>query len=212
LNILRSNLLPSIVAISVVTLLAACEPTSETSSPWVKSDSPWGKRTAAVTDTAEAPAADTYKEDLAKIDTGTSAVDMGYQAEKVESVVPAEPVAEVVEPTYVEEAAPVVAVAPARAPAAAAGDDDFKSIPAAYYTVQVIASVSKNDIYVHAKKYGLATRYVIPTVRGGTTWYVLLLDTYPSKAAAKAALDEAATTLPAKPWMRTVGSVQQIMP
>lgn len=206
MNNLRPIFLPSIVAISVVMLLTACESSSESSSPWVKGDSPWGKRTAAVTDTAEAPAADTYKEDLARIDTGTSGVDMGYQAEKVESIVPVGP-AEVVEPAYVEEPAPVAAAAHA-----AAGGDDFKSIPASYYTVQVIASVSKNDLYVHAKKYGLATRYVIPTIRGGTTWYVLLLDTYPTKAAAKTALDEAATTLPAKPWMRTVGSVQQIMP
>lgn len=207
---LRTKLLP-IMSISLVTLLAACEPASESSSPWVKSESPWGKRTAAVTETAEAPAADTYKEDLANIDTGaTAGVEMGYQAEKVESVVPAEAVVE-------EPAAPVVA---ARKPASVVAAEtvsadtggDFKNVPASYFTVQVIASNDENYVYSFAKKQRLSTQYVIPTMRNGKTWYVLLLDVYADKAAAKAALDDAATSLPNKPWMRTVGSVQALMP
>lgn len=208
---LRTKLLSSVVTISMVTLIAACEPSSESSSPWVKSESPWGKRTAAVTETAEAPAADTYKEELANIDTGSTAgVEMGYQAEKVESVVPAEAIAEepAAPPVTARKSAPVVAAEPVSSDAGG----DLKNVPASYYTVQVIASVDENYVYTFAKKSQLSTRYVVPTIRNGKTWYVLLLDVYPDKAAAKVALDDAATTLPNKPWMRTVGSVQAIMP
>lgn len=201
---LRTKILPSILAMSALALVAGCDSASESSSPWVKSDSPWGKRTAAVTDNVEAPASDTYKEELANIDTGsTGGVELGYQAEKVDSMVPAETVA--AEPV-VEEPAPMVT----EADSDAAGD--IRSAPANYYTVQVIASVNENSIYAFAKKHQLSTRYVVPTVRDGTTWHVLLLDIYPDKTAAKMALDEAASTLPTKPWMRTVGSVQKLMP
>jgi len=216
----RTKFFPFIATMSVVTLLAACEPSSESSSPWVKGDSPWGKRTAAVTEAAEAPAADTYKQEMADIDTGsTGGVEMGYQAEKVESIVPEEFVVEEVAPEPV--ARPVVAkkskpeaAAPVLAPEAVSPDmgGDFKNIEGNHYTVQVIASVDENSVYTFAKKHQLSTRYIVPTVRGSTTWHVLLLDVYPNKAAAKAALDVASGSLPTKPWIRTVASVQQLMP
>lgn len=201
---LNTKIIPSILALSVLTLVAGCESASESSSPWVKGDSPWGKRTAAVTENVEAPAGDAYKEELANIDAATTGgVEMGYQAEKVDSMMPVEPVA--VEPV-VEEVAPMVSEVESDA------GSDIRSAPANYYTVQVIASVDENSIYKFAKKHQLSTRYVVPTVRDGKTWHVLLLDIYPDKAAAKTALDEAIATLPTKPWLRTVGSVQQLMP
>lgn len=214
----RIKLSPFIAAIGVASLLAACEPATESSSPWVKSDSPWGKRTAAVTESAEAPAADAYKQELADIDTGTTGgIEMGYQAEKVESSVPEEIVVEEIAPTPV--AKPVKAKKPKpEVPAPVAASDspdtggDFKNIAGNYYTVQVIASVDENSVYTFANKHQLSTRYIVPTVRGSTTWYVLLLDVYPTKAAAKSALDYSAGTLPTKPWIRTVASVQQLMP
>lgn len=203
----HTKLLLSILNVGVIALLAACESASESSSPWVKGDSPWGKRQPEITEAAEAPAADTYKEDLANIDTAsTTGVEMGYQTEKVESGVPSEPQAE--EPAAVQEPVPVVAEIMAQPESG----NEFRNIPANYYTVQVIASVDENYVYTFAKKHQLSARYVIPTMRDGKTWYVLLLDAYPDKAAAKSALDEAATTLPNKPWMRTVGSVQVLMP
>lgn len=214
----RIKLIPFIAAMSVVSLLAACEPATESSSPWVKSDSPWGKRTAAVTDSAEAPAADAYKQELADIDTGTTgSIEMGYQAEKVESSVPEEIVVEEIAPMPV--AKPVKAKKPqTEMPAPVAATDmsdtggDFRNIAGSYYTVQVIASVDENSVHTFANKHQLSTRYIVPTVRGSTTWYVLLLDVYPTKAAAKSAMDYAAGTLPTKPWIRTVASVQQLMP
>jgi septal ring-binding cell division protein DamX len=214
----RTKLFPFIAAMGVVTLLAACEPATESSSPWVKSDSPWGKRTAAVTESAEAPAADTYKQELAEIDAGTTGgVEMGYQTEQVESSVPQEIVVEEIAPQPV--AKPVTAkkpkaekVAPVEAVDGTDTAGDFRNIAGNYYTVQVIASVDENSVHTFAKKHQLSTRYIVPTVRGSTTWHVLLLDVYPTKAAAKSAMEYAAGTLPTKPWIRTVASVQQIMP
>lgn len=216
---LHPRLLPFIATLSVVTLLAACEPVNESSSPWVKSDSPWGKRTAAVTDSAEAPAADAYKQELANIDAGTSGdMELGYQAEAVTSSVPAEEfVVEEIAPAPV--AKPVVAkqpkpekAAPVAVAEASDAGGDFRNIAGNYYTVQVIASVDEKSVYAFASKHQLSTRYIVPTVRGGTTWHVLLLDVYPTKAAAKSALEYASGTLPTKPWIRTVASVQQLMP
>ena len=212
----RTKLFTFIAALGVVTLLAACEPATESSSPWVKSDSPWGKRTAAVTDSAEAPAADTYKQELAEIDAGTTGgVEMGYQTEQVVSSVPQEIVVEEIAPPPV--AKPVMAKkpkveTPVKPVESTDTAGDFRNIPGNYYTVQVIASVDENSVYTFANKHQLSTRYIVPTVRGSTTWHVLLLDVYPTKAAAKSAMEYAAGTLPTKPWMRSVASVQQIMP
>ena len=217
------KLLTTVAMTAAVLLLAACEPASEPSSPWTKSDSPWGKRTAAVTDTAaEQPApspSETYRQELHDQEIGSDAgYGMTYQPESVKSIVPAEPLAdepvEPVPPPVAKPAAKKVAAA-AAAPATVdsnAGADNFKDLAGSYYTLQVIASVDKKSVYSFAKNNQLSTRYVVPTVRGGTTWYVLLLDVYPNKVAARSALDEAAAKLPTKPWIRTVASVQQLMP
>ena len=217
-----SKILSALAIMGAVVLLAACGSTSESSSPRVKSESPWGKRTAAVTESAEAPApasaSETYKQELDDSEIGSeSGFDLGYQTERVESVVPAEPLMEepVEEPSSVASPPVVKKTAPEPVVTAndtAAGDGNFKNISPGHYTLQVIASIDKNAVYTFAKQHQLSTRYIVPTVRGGTTWHVLLLDVYPNKAAAKTAMDEAAASLPTKPWIRTVASVQQLMP
>jgi septal ring-binding cell division protein DamX len=182
-----TNILSTLALSGVVALLAACESGTDSSYARTKSDSPWGKRTAAVTDSAEAPASasETYKQELSDIEIGST-----------------EP-----KPIAVKKPAPVVTAAESEA-----GGDDFKNVAPGYYTLQVLASVDKKAIYKFAKEHQLSTRYVVPTVRGATTWHVLLLDVYPDKAAAKAAMENAAASLPAKPWMRSVASVQKLMP
>ena len=219
-----SKILSALAIMGAVVLLAACGSTSESSSPRVKSESPWGKRTAAVTESAEAPApasaSETYKQELDDTEIGSeSGFDLGYQTERVESVVPEESSMEepVEEPTPAASPRVVKKTAPEPEPVVTAndttaGDDNFKNISPGHYTLQVIASIDKNAVYTFAKQHQLSTRYIVPTVRGGTTWHVLLLDVYPNKAAAKTAMDEAAASLPTKPWIRTVASVQQLMP
>ena len=220
-----STILSALAIMGAVVLLAACGSTSESSSPRVKSESPWGKRTAAVTESAEAPApasaSEAYKQELDDTEIGSeSGFDLGYQTERVESVVPADPLMEepVEEPLPVASSPPVVKkTAPKPEPVVTAndtvaGDDNFKNISPGHYTLQVIASIDKNAVYTFARQHQLSTRYIVPTVRGGATWHVLLLDVYPNKAAAKSAMDAAAASLPTKPWIRTVASVQQLMP
>ena len=226
MNKSSTKLFTAITMLGAAALLTACGSAPESSSTWVKSESPWGKRTAAVTDSAAEPApasaSETYRRELDDdLEIGsTSGYAMEYKPESVKSVVPAEPIMEESAPPPPEpQPAPVKKATPAPAPLAAvakssssAGDDDFKNVAPAYFTLQVIASVDKKAIYKFAQEHQLSTRYVVPTVRGSTTWHVLLLDVYPNKAAAKAALDDAASNLPTKPWIRTVASVQSLMP
>lgn len=194
-------------------LLTAC---STSPSPWAQNASPWDhRRQQQSAEAAPAPSADEYKQDLAAVDTdsGTdsSQVEMNYQTGKVESDMPTEAPSDSMEPP----AAASTATAEPEAMAASSGDisavDEIKSRPGSYYTVQVIASVDKDRVYKFAEKNQLSVRYIVPTHRDGTVWHVLLLDLYPDYASARAAADEAAATLPTKPWVRKLASVQKLL-
>lgn len=190
----RTKLLTALGMAGVVSLMAAC---SSEPSPWTKPQSPWDQRREA----APAPQADQYKQDLT-MEAAPSEVELSYQTEPVESYSPA-----------AEEAATAQSLATEPEPTAApmAGADDFASVPAGYYTVQLVASVDLARVYKFAEQNQLSTRYVIPTVRDGLTWHVLLLDVYPDYPSARAAMEEVAVNLTTKPWIRKVGSVQKLM-
>lgn len=186
--------------------LAAC---SSSPSPWATKQDPWESRHTAQPEST-APSADEYKQDLA-VEPATSEIEMSYQTEPVESSLPME--ADQAEPEPMESAAVMETPEPAAEMPSESitGVDDLMSQPANYYTVQVIASVDEDRVYKFAEQHQLSVRYIVPTVRDGVTWHVLLLDVYPDLASAKSALAEVQDTLPTSPWIRKLGSVQALI-
>jgi len=195
---IKTKLLAALGIAGTITLLSAC---SSEPSPWTKQQSPWEQRRGSM----QAPAAEEYKQDLESVDQGGSEVDLSYQAQPVEGYAPG-----AMEPAETESAA-VVEAEPVAAPQAMSPEQEIMNQPANYYTIQVIASVDVDRVYKFAEQNQLSIRYVVPTQRNGVTWHVLLLDVYPDLASAKAAMQEVAGTLPTKPWIRKVGSVQKLI-
>ena len=89
--------------------------------------------------------------------------------------------------------------------------DGILDVPASYYTVQLIASVDIDRVYKFADQNQLSIKYIVPTNRDGLTWYVLLLDVYPDRESAVIGKNEVESTLRTQPWVRSVGSIQQLM-
>lgn len=177
------KLIISLGVVMLVTMFSGC---SSKPSPWTKKDSPWGQSGKSLG--GEASATDEYKDDLA-----APAGDMDSRF------------AEPVDPYGPE-------VAPMELGGQAPSDGDIMSLPSNYYAVQVMASVDIDRVYKFAERNQLSVRYVIPTVRDGVTWHVLLLDVYPDFASAKAGAGEMEGLLPDKPWIRKVGSIQKLVP
>lgn len=123
----------------------------------------------------------------------------------------AEPMQEPVEMQPMAEPEPMPMEEPA-APAAMSIEAEVMSMPADYYAVQVFASVDIDRVYKFAEMNQLSVRYILPTVRDGITWHILLLDVYPDLSSAKSGLAEVEGTLSTKPWIRKLGSVQKLMP
>ncbi len=192
----NNNLLKLLSLTGMAVALVAC---SSDPAPWTKADSPWDQRRNA----AEAPAADSYKADL-EMGTDSAPVELSYQAESVDSFAPE--MAMVEEPAPME-AAPVIEAEPDTMMATGS----LLDVPANYYTVQLMASVDLDRVYRFADQHQLSTQYVVPTVRDGVTWHVLLLDVYPDYASAVAGKDEVVGRLTTQPWIRKVGSVQKLM-
>jgi len=84
-------------------------------------------------------------------------------------------------------------------------------LPATYYTVQLMASVDIDRVYKFADQNHLSIKYIVPTNRDGMTWYVLLLDVYADRESAVIGKNEVESTLRTQPWIRSVGSIQQLM-
>ena len=184
----------------LVSLLSACG--SSEPSPWTKKSSPWDQGRSQQTQrqssiNAEAPAADSYKEELAAVDQSLQDVDLNYQSQSVESFVP--------------EAESEAATTDSAATEDISAEDEVLNQPADYYTVQLMASVDKNRAYRFAEKHQLSSRYIVATHRGDAVWYVLLLGIYPDYASAKAAMNDVAGSLKNTPWVRKLGGIQKLM-
>lgn len=164
-------------------LVSACS-TSGDSSDWNKKASPWDH----IRDTA--PAA--VNEEPVPIEIEI------MQAQREQ----AEPPAAVLVEQQPIAVAPVIEESPT---------DRVMQAPASYFTVQVMASVDPNRVYRFAEQHQLPIDYIVPTLRDGVIWHVLLLDIYPDRASAVSAQAEAAATLKTQPWVRSVGSIQKII-
>lgn len=199
--ITNTGVLKGLAIAGIVVGLSACSGTSEKSGWGEKGESPWA------TGGSIKSGRDAYEEEMAsQQDTTGSTAAADQLAYDPYAPAPAEPVQEV--PV---EAAPVVEEQPAAAEGMGA-EQEIRSLPAEYLTVQLMASVDIDRVYKFAEKNQLSVRYIVPTVRDGVTWHVLLLDVYPDLASAKNARDEMSGVLNTQPWLRTVGSVQKLMP
>jgi len=178
---------------STALLLSAC---SNEATTWTKSSSPWEK--SSTNNQAAVPTA-TYKADLEMpTEPVKSEVELSYQTEQVESFAPAEVVEEpVLEPVALEEPAGETST--------------FMNQPADYYTMQLMASVDLDRVMRFAQEEQISTQYIVATERDGVIWHVLLLDVYADYSSAVAARDEIAPSLKNVPWIRRVGSVQQLV-
>lgn len=166
--------------------LSAC---SSDPSPWTKDSSPWDQRKDAST---EAPAAEDYKSDLEMPVESPAETEINYEPEVV------------AEPEVMAEPEPVAEATPA-------AGSSIMDFPGNYYTVQLMASVDIDRVYRFAEQNQITAEYVVPTVRDGVTWHVLLLGVYPDYAGAVAAKDEVSGSLATQPWVRKVGGVQKLV-
>lgn len=178
-----------VLAGCVLCALASACSTSGDSSDWNKKASPWDRirdNPSAAVDAERAPEPVPIEIEM-------------MQAQRAQAE--AEPAAVLVEQQPVA-VAPVIEPSPT---------DRVMQAPADYFTVQVMASVDPNRVYRFAEQNQLPIDYIVPTLRDGVTWHVLLLDIYPDRASAVSAQAEAAATLKTQPWVRSVGSIQKIM-
>lgn len=185
---------------SFAVILAACSGTSEKSEWGEKTASPWAAGGSIKS------GRDAYEEAQAldqAVAGDAAAVDqLAYDPY---APAPAEPVEEM---AAVAEEVPMTA---GSAPAGMGAEQEIMNQPANYYTLQLMASVDIDRVYKFAEKNQLSVRYVVPTVRDGVTWHVLLLDIYPDLSSAKIARDEMSGVLKTSPWIRTLGSIQKLM-
>lgn len=89
--------------------------------------------------------------------------------------------------------------------------DDIASMPAEHFAVQILASSKFDKLAPFARHYGLDDKLTAEITVNGKTWYVLLLGVYPTLEEAKEAMTSVSERLSTSPWIRTVGSLQNIM-
>lgn len=85
---------------------------------------------------------------------------------------------------------------------------NLSEIPADYFTVQVVASSTIENLNAFATKYDLSNDLTAQVTVDDKTWNVLLFGTYPTLEAAKEALTSIQDKVDTSPWIRSVGSVQ----
>ncbi len=184
--------------------MTACS--SNQSSPWGQGGSPWESRSEDVVEqpVAEEPVAEevVVAEPAASEDTNTEVeVDLGAPGTPMEDPTANEEPAE--EVVVIEEEA-----APAEPPVQSG---DIASLPANQFAVQVVASSSMENLLAFAKANGIADNWTAKTQVGDKIWYILLAGVYPTKAEAEQALAEVSQKLDTAPWIRNVGSIQEVL-
>ena len=182
---------------SIAVILSACSGSPEKSEWGEKTASPWA------TGGSIKSGRDAYEESLATDQAATGDVAAAGDQLAYDPYAPAP-----AEPEPVVEETPVAAEP---ASSAMGAEQEIMNQPANYYTLQLMASVDIDRVYKFAEQNQLSVRYVVPTMRDGVTWHVLLLDIYPDLASAKLARDEMSGVLKTSPWIRTLGSIQKLM-
>lgn len=88
---------------------------------------------------------------------------------------------------------------------------DLGSVPANYFTVQVVASSSMENLKFFARQHNLSDQWTARTNVNGKNWYVLLLGVYPTRGEAVSALAGVRSRLDTTPWVRSMGSLQAVL-
>ena len=88
---------------------------------------------------------------------------------------------------------------------------DLGSLPTNYFTVQLCASSSMENLRFFARQHGLSDQWTARTNVNGRTWYVLLLGVYPTRGEAASALAGVRSRLDTTPWIRSLGSLQSVL-
>jgi len=173
----------------VVFGLAAC---SSSPAPWTQADeSPWGSK--------RASEAESVPSDVAVVDD-TSYTDPVLLADpEPEPIVMQEPEA-APEPEMI---APVV-VQDEPMP------QGIMDMPASNYAVQVFAGSTEASVDKYKNANGLEDLMTVKTDRSGSIVYVLV-DIYPDRATANAAASDLEMKTGSKPWVRSLGGLQQIV-
>ena len=84
-------------------------------------------------------------------------------------------------------------------------------LPAEYFTVQLLASADMKSVNRFVKKHQVPKSFVVMTEKNKVIWYVLLLDVFDSYELAMLASKNIARSMQESPWIRNIGSVQQIL-
>ena len=90
-------------------------------------------------------------------------------------------------------------------------EGDITSVPVDYYTLQLVAASSMQNLSDFALQQGLSETWTTQTVVDGKSWYILMLGVYPTLDEAKEAKATVQDLLNTNPWIRTVGSVHDVM-
>lgn len=88
---------------------------------------------------------------------------------------------------------------------------DLRSLPTNYFTVQVCASSSMENLRYFARQHNLSDQWMARTNVNGKNWYILLLGVYPTRGEAVSALASVRNRLDTTPWVRSMGSLQAVL-
>ncbi|MCS3432156.1 SPOR domain-containing protein [Klebsiella sp. BIGb0407] len=86
---------------------------------------------------------------------------------------------------------------------------DLRTASKDHYTVQLASAATPGGLYISAKNALLKNYLVYKTVRHNQPWYVLVAGEYPTKFAARQAINELPVIFRKNtPWIRSLGQVQ----
>ena len=184
-NIIRGVAVTNLVVFG----LAAC---SSSPAPWTQADeSPWGDK--------RASEAESVPSDVAVVDDTSYSDPVLLADPEPEPIVMQEPEAapepEMIAPVVVQDE-PV--------------PQGIMYMPASNYAVQVFASSSEAGVDKYKSANGLEDLMTVKTDRSGSIVYVLV-DIHPDRATANAAASDIEARTGSKPWVRSLGGLQQIV-
>ncbi|ABI56977.1 SPOR domain-containing protein [Alkalilimnicola ehrlichii MLHE-1] len=96
----------------------------------------------------------------------------------------------------------------------ARGEDWARGQPADHYTIQVLAAGGAETLLPYLSRHGLEEdAHLVLTRRQGNDWYLVLVGSHADREAARDAIDALPEAVRASgPWVRTMGSVADVMP
>lgn len=201
---LNQKLTLILIAGAVVSLVGCASKPSA----WSQQGSPWEARQ---TESFEQPVVEESQvvaeapSDVSEPVAAESVVDLGEPGTPMEdpSAMEESPIAEPVIEEVPIEAEPEALVA--------TETGDIASLPAGQFAVQVVASSSMENVMAFANANNISSDWIAKTMLDDKIWFVLLSGIYVSKAEANQALSEVSVQLDTAPWIRSVGSIQEIM-